>query len=110
MRLGRGGVNLWGYGSYFARDASYSIHAGYGRNCRDEEGNKMLLLCLVECGLSCVGEGGPGGADPMRIMPKVHPERKQLTYMSYVDYASNPEIFVTMGEQAYPAYIIHFDD
>ena len=64
----------------------------------------MILLCLVECGLSCVGE------EHMRIMPKVHPERKQLTYMSYVDYASNPEIFVTMGEQAYPAYIIHFDD
>jgi hypothetical protein len=46
----------------------------------------------------------------MRIMPKTHPERRQLPYMSYVDYASNPEIFVTMGEQAYPAYIIHFDD
>jgi hypothetical protein len=30
--------------------------------------------------------------------------------MSFVDYASNPEIFVTTGEQAYPAYIIHFDD
>ena len=63
----------------------------------------MILLCLVECGLSCVGEGH------MHIMPKTHPEHRQLLYTSYVDYASNPEIFVTMGEQAYPAYIIHFE-
>ena len=28
MGLGNGGTNLWGYGSYFARDASYSVHAG----------------------------------------------------------------------------------
>jgi hypothetical protein len=104
MGLGNGGTNLWGYGSYFARDASYSVHAGYCNDCRDEDQNRMALLCLVECGLSCVGEGH------MRIMPKTHPERRQLPYMSYVDYASNPEIFVTMGEQAYPAYIIHFDD
>jgi len=76
----------------------------YCNGCRDDAGNRMALLCLVECGLSCVGEGH------MRIMPKTHPERRQLPYMSYVDYASNPEIFVTLGEQAYPAYIIHFDD
>ena len=31
--------------------------------------------------------------------------------MSYIDCAANPEIFVIeKGEQAYPAYIIHFDD
>ena len=104
MGLGNGGTNLWGYGSYFARDASYSVHAGYCNDCRDADDNRMALLCLVECGLSCVGEGH------MRIMPKTHPERRQLFYMSYVDSASNPEIFVTNGEQAYPAYIIHFDD
>jgi len=119
MGLGNGGVNLWGYGSYFARDASYPVHAGYGSNCLDEERDKMLLLCLVECGLSCVGE------EHMRIMPKVTYNSsarntcascpttrrwKQLTYNSYVDYASNPEIFVVArGEQVYPAYIIHFD-
>mmetsp|Transcript_16222 Transcript_16222/g.52001 ORF Transcript_16222/g.52001 Transcript_16222/m.52001 type:complete len:103 (+) Transcript_16222:1117-1425(+) len=102
MGLGAGGVNLWGYGSYFARDASYSIRAHYCDDCLDEKEDRMILLCLVECGLSRVGE------EHMRIMPKVH--LKQLTYMSYVDFASNPEIFVTMGEQAYPAYIIHFEE
>ena len=45
----------------------------------------------------------------MRVMPKVPTQRNRLTYSSYIDYASNPEIFVTMGEQAYPAYIIHFE-
>ena len=104
MGLGAGGTNLWGYGSYFARDASYSVHAHYCDTCRDEKDDKMILLCLVECGVSCVGE------EHLRIMPKVHPDNKQLVHSSYIDYASNPEIFVTMGEQAYPAYIIHFED
>ena len=103
MGLGAGGTNLWGYGSYFARDASYSVHGHYCDHCTDAEGNRMILLCLVECGLSCVGE------EHMRILPKVPTPRNRLTYSSYVDYASNPEIFVTMGEQAYPAYIIHFE-
>ena len=76
----------------------------YCDHCCDAQGHKMILLCLVECGLSCVGE------ERMRIMPKTHPERRQLPYMSYVDYAANPEIFVVEGQQAYPAYIIHFDD
>ena len=96
--------NLWGIGAYFARDASYSVHGGYGTDCLDDDNNRMALLCLVECGLSCVGE------KHMHHMPKTHPERRRLHYSSYVDYASNPEIFVvTKGEQAYPAYIIHFD-
>ena len=105
MGLGNGGVNMWGYGSYFARDASYPVHAGYGRDCLDDDGCKMLLLCLVECGLSCVGE------EHMRIMPKVHPTRGKWRQLTYVDYASNPEIFVVgRGEQVYPAYIIHFEE
>lgn len=62
----------------------------------------MILLCLVDTGLSCVGE------QHMRVQPRMHPGNKPVTYMSYVDCASNPEIFVSMGEQAYPAYIIHF--
>ena len=105
MGLGIGGVNLWGFGSYFARDASYSVHAHYCDKCLDEDKTRMILLCLVECGLSCVGE------EHMRNMPKTHPDRRRLPYTSYVDYASNPEIFVVnKGEQAYPAYIIHFED
>ena len=64
----------------------------------------MILFCLVECGLSCVGKRG------MHYMPKTHqpPGGRELPYMSFVDYASNPEIFVVDGLQAYPAYIIHF--
>jgi hypothetical protein len=99
-------INLWGRGSYFARDAAYCVHAHYCDRCLDEDGKRMVLLCLVECGLSCVGEGH------MNIMPKTHqpPRKPRLPYMSFVDYAANPEIFVVEGEQAYPAYIIHFDD
>ena len=88
-----------------ATPRTLSTHAGYGRDCLDDDGCKMLLLCLVECGLSCVGE------EHMRIMPKVHPTRGKWRQLTYVDYASNPEIFVVgRGEQVYPAYIIHFEE
>jgi hypothetical protein len=98
-----GEKNIWGYGAYFARDAAYSVHGNYCK-ARDDAGKRMVLLCLVECGLSCVGEGH------MRIMPETHQQSgdRELPYMSLVDYASNPEIFVVDGQQAYPAYIIHF--
>lgn len=102
MGIGAGGTNLWGWGTYFALNASYSVNAGYCHGCRDEVDDCMILLCLVDTGLSCVGE------EHMRFQPRMHPDNKRVTYMSYTDSASNPEIFVTMGDQAYPAYTIHF--
>ena len=62
----------------------------------------QCLLCLVEVGLPTVGE------EHMKNYPKVHPELR-LTYTSYVDHPANPEIYVVSGENAYPAYILHFD-
>jgi hypothetical protein len=102
MGLGLGVVNLWGYGTSFALHASYSVNAGYCHDYLDEDQDCMILLCLVDTGLSCVGE------EHMRILPRMHPVNKRVTYLSYIDSASSPEIFVTMGDQAYPAYIIHF--
>mmetsp|Transcript_10720 Transcript_10720/g.33046 ORF Transcript_10720/g.33046 Transcript_10720/m.33046 type:complete len:605 (+) Transcript_10720:375-2189(+) len=99
--LATGRPNLWGYGAYFALHASYCVNAGYGKYCLDEEENSMLLLCLVDTGVSCVGE------EHLLTYPRIHPGR-MATYMSFIDSASNPEIFVTYGDQAYPAYIIHY--
>jgi len=95
-----GGIQLWGFGTYFALHASYSVNGHYCDGCRDEEDDCMIMLCLVDTGLSCVGE------KHIRRLPLT--SNKRVAYMSFTDSESNPEIFVTIGEQAYPAYIIHF--
>lgn len=97
---------LWGKGVYFARDAIYSIECpGCCNTCEDADGNMMVLLCLVQTGLPTVGE------EHMKEVPKVHDElRPKISYDTFVDCPSNPEIFVApQGKTlAYPAYIIHF--
>jgi len=98
---------LWGQGVYFARDAAYSIECpGCCDECFDAEGNRMLLLCLVQTGLPTVGE-----QHLTRDMPKVHEGmRPKISYDTLIDCPSNPEMFVTpVGlSLAYPHYIIHF--
>ena len=92
----------WGEGAYFARDAAYSVGGGYCDDCLDGDGNRMILLCLVETGLPCVGE------EDLSTRPKVHPTMS-LKYNSFVDWPSNPEVFSVKGQHAYPAYVIHFE-
>lgn len=91
---------LWGKGTYFARDAAYSV--GFAKGCKDDKGFRMLLLCLVEVGLPCVGE------PHMVHRPQIHPDRGER-YHSFVDSASNPEMWVVdHASQASPAYVVHF--
>ena len=99
---------LWGKGVYFARDAAYPIACpGCCNTCLDDDGNMMVLLCLVQTGLPCVGEEHITGN-----IPKVHDEMRpqKIRYDTFVDCLSNPEIFVVPQgvANAYPAYIIHF--
>ena len=92
---------IWGYGSYFARDAAYPVNGGFCNECLDAQHNNMIMLCLVECGVPCVGE------EHIKNWPRVR-EEFPLNYSSFVDSASSPEIYVVPGAQAFPAYIIHF--
>ena len=64
----------------------------------------MMLLCLVAVGIPCVGEEG------LMYAPKIHDGlHPQSRYFSYADSASNPEIYVALGDgDVYPAYIIHY--
>ena len=97
---------LWGQGVYFARDAVYSVECpGCCDNCIDDEGNQMLMLCLVQTGLPVVGE------EHIKDAPKVHEGmRPKISYDTFIDCPSNPEMFVTPQGKAlaYPAYVIHF--
>jgi len=66
----------------------------------------MVLLCLVQTGLPCVGE-----EHIKTDLPKVHDGlRPKIRYDTLVDCPSNPEMFVVPqgGANAYPAYTIHF--
>ena len=99
-------TGLWGQGVYFARDAIYSVECpGCCDDCYDDDGNKMLMLCLVQTGLPTVGE------EHMTEVPKVHEKLKpKISYDTFIDCPSNPEMFATPQGKilAYPAYIIHF--
>lgn len=77
------------------------MNGKFCQNCTDEQHNQMIMLCLVECGVPCVGE------IHVKNFPRVHND-VPLRYTSFVDSASSPEIYVVLGEQAFPAYIIHF--
>lgn len=98
---------LWGKGVYFARDAIYCLECpGVLTHCLNDQGYKMILLCLVQAGLHCVSE-----QHIVEDMPEVHEDLPiQVRYDTFVDCPSNPEMFVVPqgGANAYPAYIIHF--
>ena len=97
----------WGGGTYFARDATYTIEGGFGMRCKSADKRyKKILLCLVECGLPCVGEQHMEANN----LPVFHDQDLPgLRYTTYVDSAANPEMFATPKDHfAYPAYIISF--
>ena len=61
-----------------------------------------MLLCLVTVGVPMIGQLD------LKNLPHVHGDIK-VPYGSLVDCPSNPEMFaLNKGEDAYPAYIIHF--
>ena len=58
---------LWGDGNYFARDVTYPVRGGFCKDCKDSEGNLMMVLCLVIVGVPCVGQAGMKNAPKVRI-------------------------------------------
>lgn len=93
---------LWGAGSYFARDAQYVAVPPYVATL--DSGLKQVLLCLVEIGMPCLAT--PEHVGTGALLPFRHEKHR---YNSTVDSLSNPEIFVVQsGTQALPAYLITF--
>ena len=92
-------VSRYGYGSYFARDSTYSLSPRYASP--DADGAQHLLLCRVLRGESCVGHSG------MR-RPDAKPGRSKL-YESMVDKLDNPSIIVLSAgsdSQCYPEFLL----
>ena len=91
-------ATIYGKGSYFARDASYSSYIKYSPP--DGNGQKHVYLARVLTGEYTQGDEG------MKEPPNKDEHRK---YDSVVNKTSDPSIFVVFFDtQAYPEYLIEF--
>jgi poly [ADP-ribose] polymerase 7/11/12/13 len=89
---------IWGDGTYFARDASYSDNYA----CTLPTGQKKMLIAEVVIGKFTKG------AKRMNICP-ILPGEKCRRFNSLVDDEKRPSIFVVQHTmQAYPAYLITY--
>eukprot|EP01083_Nonionella_stella_P010618 30206_1 len=92
---------LHGKGTYFARDASYSV----GYSSKDKYGIHKMFQCVVICGESIQGKG----AYELRTWPKK--ASNGLIYDTLVDSKANPSIYVIHeNARAYPMFVIHFQN
>ncbi|NXN99198.1 PAR12 polymerase, partial [Rhinopomastus cyanomelas] len=88
---------MYGKGSYFARDASYS-HV----YCSSRGGRYSMFIARV-----LVGDFVEGNAEYLR--PPARPGNSNRLYDSCVDDPADPSIFVIFEKhQIYPAYILEY--
>lgn len=91
---------LFGHGTYFARDASYSDD--YARKIPGTEQKQMLVVDVV------VGRW-TRGKKGMKVMPLL-PGQQYARFNSLVNNSGDPTIFVVHhSNQAYPAYLITYE-
>ena len=90
------GIN-YGHGTYFARDASYSLrYATPGAG-----GRRYMYLARVLVGQYCAGNSN------MVVPPAKNPSRPEILYESVVDKQEGPSIFVVFYDnQCYPEYLL----
>jgi len=89
---------VWGSGTYFARDAKYVSDGGF---CLNTQQGRVALMTLLMTGLPCLGDPLHRGVLPFRVKPH--------RYNSTVDSLSNPEIYIVQHPAAaLPAYVITF--
>ena len=92
-------VSLYGRGTYFAKNAEYSLNPRYTPD--EPDGTCNLLLCRVLLGESCTGKQG-------MERPDTKPGSSRL-YESMVNSRSDPTIFVLSAgsdNQCYPEFLL----
>jgi hypothetical protein len=103
LAAGTKSANLWGAGTYFARDASYVVNGCFdmaGSTARSD-GTRRIMMFLLMTGIPCLGDPNQKGVLPFRQAPH--------RFNSSVDSLSNPEIYVAQQSgAAYPGYVITF--
>ena len=97
---------MYGQGTYFARDASYSADK-WGGYCGKSGTTYKMFVCRVLIGDTFVGNKGI----TLSSWPKKDEKNGNgLMYDCLVDNGINPEIFVIHNDtRAYPMYIVHFE-
>ncbi|XP_065537076.1 protein mono-ADP-ribosyltransferase PARP12 [Lathamus discolor] len=90
---------MYGKGSYFARDASYSH-----KFCSSQSGSYSMFVANV-----LVGDFVQG--NPKHLRPPLRDSNSNRLYDSCVDDPTDPSIFVIFEKhQIYPAYILEYNN
>jgi poly [ADP-ribose] polymerase 7/11/12/13 len=98
LRAGTNVGAIYGHGTYFARDARYSLDYA----CTLPSGQIQMLVTRVVLGLWTKGKEG------MKDIPPL-PREKSRKYHSLVDDVTDPSIYVIQhASQTYPAYLLIF--
>ncbi|XP_070561328.1 uncharacterized protein [Ptychodera flava] len=98
FRVAGKNATLFGHGTYFARDASYSDR--YSSD--DDHGQRHMFLAYVLVGRYTVGQRS------YKRPPEINTRTGEL-YDSCVNRQNDPTVFVIFDrEQCYPAYLINF--
>ncbi|KAG8508533.1 LOW QUALITY PROTEIN: Protein mono-ADP-ribosyltransferase PARP14 [Galemys pyrenaicus] len=92
---------IYGKGTYFAINASYSVNDTYSKP--DRNGRKHMYYVRVLTGLSAPGHKS------LIVPPSKDPQNPTDLYDTVTDDVQNPTLFVVFYDyQAYPEYLITF--
>lgn len=94
-------ATLYGEGTYFAVDASYSSHPTYSKPAAD--GSQLMFVARVLTGVYTLGQSG------MKVPPPLDDQEPHIRYDSVVDKMDRPSMFIVFhDDQAYLDYLITF--
>ena len=92
---------MYGHGTYFAVNASYSAHPTYSKPAAD--GSQLMFVARVLTGVYTLG------SSDMKVPPPRSNSQPHDRYDSVVDRIDNPRMYVVFHDnQAYPDYLITF--
>jgi poly [ADP-ribose] polymerase 10/14/15 len=94
-------TSVWGKGTYFAKDASYSVADKYSKP--NAQGEKFMFLARALIGEPCIGGGG-------MMQPTTKPGSAEL-HDSMVNRIQDPSIMVLSAgsdEHAYAEFLVKF--
>ena len=95
-------ATVYGPGTYFARDLSYSWRSQYSRP--GPHGEKYIFLCRVAVGAFCKWPSGSTSKEP-----PTRDTDTRLLFDSTTDADANPSIIVSYKDfQVYPEYLVVF--
>ncbi|KAL4007007.1 complexin-3/4 [Sarotherodon galilaeus] len=94
-------ATVYGLGTYFAVNASYSAQPTYSKPAAD--GSQLMFVARVLTGIYTQGQA------TMKVPPPRNPQQPHDRYDSVVDTINNPSMYIVFHDnQAYPDYLITF--